>query len=336
MGDSKELESVVEQAVADVLSRVVPVLREQMTQQVVADVRQQMTPGAAGGDSSVLNHALEAVQAGTTQVQILDAMIDGASSFAARAALYIVRGASAVGWRAKGFKENEAVRNYPLELGGGIAATALESHRPVEGSVEEFESGFGHRFGAPHGGVVVLPLVVREKVVALVYGDGGLEQQRIDRPALEVLVRTTGLWLEVFATRKVTAAAPVQGTSMAAAAAAGVGSSPAVPHSEPEPTPIIASNEPPPSSPEDEVQRKARRFAKLLVDEIKLYNQAKVAEGRQHRDLYDRLKEDIEKSRASFEKRYGSTVNASDYFRQELVRILADNDPSLFGGNFPH
>jgi len=72
------------------------------------------------------------------------------------------------------------------------------------------------------------------------------------------------------------------------------------------------------------------------VDEIKLYNQAKVAEGRAARDLYDRLKEDIDKSRASYHKRYGSTPAASaDYFTKELVRILADNDASLLGANFP-
>ena len=57
------------------------------------------------------------------------------------------------------------------------------------------------------------------------------------------------------------------------------------------------------------------------MDEIKLYNQAKVAEGRKNKDLYDRLKEDIDKSRATFKKRYGNTVAASvDYIQAELVR----------------
>ena len=105
---------------------------------------------------------------------------------------------------------------------------------------------------------------------------------------------------------------------------------------EPEPAPVEVAA--PVSAPvvDDEVHKKARRFAKLLVDEIKLYNQAKVSEGRQNRDLYDRLKEDIEKSRASYDKRYGTTsAKDSDYFNQELVRILADNDPALLGGNFP-
>ena len=51
------------------------------------------------------------------------------------------------------------------------------------------------------------------------------------------------------------------------------------------------------SAEDADTHRKAQRFARLLVDEIKLYNQAKVAEGRRNKDFYDRLKEDIDKSR---------------------------------------
>ena len=86
---------------------------------------------------------------------------------------------------------------------------------------------------------------------------------------------------------------------------------------------------------EADVHRKAQRFARLLVDEIKLYNQAKVTEGRKNKDLYDRLKDEIEKSRATYQKRYGTTVAAAaDYFNQEIVRSLAGDDGSLMGANF--
>ena len=92
----------------------------------------------------------------------------------------------------------------------------------------------------------------------------------------------------------------------------------------------------PPAGEDQEIHKKARRFARLLVDEIKLYNQNKVTEGRQNGDLYDRLREDIEKSRTTYQKRYGETAAASaNYFNQELVRILADNDINLMGGGFP-
>ena len=73
------------------------------------------------------------------------------------------------------------------------------------------------------------------------------------------------------------------------------------------------------------------------MDEIKLYNQAKVAEGRKNKDLYDRLKETIEKSRTTYQKRYGTTVAASaNYFQHEIIRSLAEDDLSIMGANFRH
>src|SRR5256886_8482949 len=39
------------------------------------------------------------------------------------------------------------------------------------------------------------------------------------------------------------------------------------------------------SAEDAEVHHKAQRFARLLMDEIKLYNQAKVADGRKHKDI---------------------------------------------------
>jgi hypothetical protein len=85
----------------------------------------------------------------------------------------------------------------------------------------------------------------------------------------------------------------------------------------------------------DEAHEKARRFAKLLVEEIKLYNQTKVAEGRARSDLYSRLREDIEKSRSAYQRRYGESVTDVDYFSQELMRILADNNRAVMGPGFP-
>ncbi len=67
--------------------------------------------------------------------------------------------------------------------------------------------------------------------------------------------------------------------------------------------PKRSSSQPSTISPEDEeVHRKARRFARLLVEEIKLYNQDKVLEGRKNNDLFDRLKDAIDKSRSDVPK----------------------------------
>ena len=80
----------------------------------------------------------------------------------------------------------------------------------------------------------------------------------------------------------------------------------------------------------------ARRFARLLISEIKLYNEQKVAEGRSEHDLYDRLREYIDRSREMYDKRVKAEVaNRYDYFHGELVNTLAEGDASKLGANYP-
>lgn len=80
----------------------------------------------------------------------------------------------------------------------------------------------------------------------------------------------------------------------------------------------------------------ARRFARLLVSEIKLYNEQKVSEGREAGDLYDRLREAIDRSREMYSKRVHAPVAAKfDYFHYELVNSLGEGDADRLGSNYP-
>ncbi|MEO7673053.1 MAG: hypothetical protein ABIU09_03125 [Pyrinomonadaceae bacterium] len=80
----------------------------------------------------------------------------------------------------------------------------------------------------------------------------------------------------------------------------------------------------------------ARRFARLLVSEIKLYNEQKVNEGRDTGDLYDRLREAIDRSRDMYDKRVQDPVAAKfDYFHYELVNSLADGEDVKLGASYP-
>jgi len=80
----------------------------------------------------------------------------------------------------------------------------------------------------------------------------------------------------------------------------------------------------------------ARRFARLLVSEIKLYNEQKVKEGRETQDLYERLREAIDRSRDMYDKRVQPPVAAKfDYFHYELVSSLAEGEVGKLGGSYP-
>jgi hypothetical protein len=110
-----------------------------------------------------------------------------------------------------------------------------------------------------------------------------------------------------------------------------------VPEPEPEPRSApVGSDVSLLSEAEQKIHKDARRFAKLLVSEIELYNKVKVADGRKNKDVYKRMKNDIDRSRQTFDKRFGKTLGKEfDYFHDELVRILAASDSTALGPEYP-
>jgi hypothetical protein len=377
MADSKELQQIIERAVAQVLDRQLPKLQDEIVQSVMAELPASPAAAASGAESGVgsLVQAVNGIHAGTTQKEILRALLDAGSAYGARVALFVMKAGAAHGWQGRGFADDEAIKDFPLDMNAGPAAHAYQNRIVTPGNIAEMDRRFVERFGGPENEqLLVLPLVLKDKVAALLYADGGANNL-LDASSLELLVMATSSWLEVASLRKqahkdvsdsvssvdrTPAAAPVHAVSAFSdpfAAHTPKHIAPAAPEPEPEPEPVaevveVASHAATASaaasapaaaadpfagmSPEDaETHRKAQRFARLLVDEIKLYNQAKVAEGRRNRDLYDRLKEDIEKSRSTYQKRYGATVAAGgDYFQKEVVRNLAEEDLTVMGANF--
>ena len=79
----------------------------------------------------------------------------------------------------------------------------------------------------------------------------------------------------------------------------------------------------------------ARRFARLLVSEIRLYNEQRVVEGREAGDIYEMLKEAIDRSREMYDKRVQPEVASKfDYFHYELVNNLAEGDEEKLGTGY--
>lgn len=383
MTDRGWMEPIVERVVTQVLENHTTQLRTEIVRRVMEEVAAQPAAAAPppGANSADLARAVAEIQLGISQKEILKALLDSCARYAARVALFVVRGGNATGWQGRGFSSNDAVKDFTLDVNAPAVVRAIGDRVVVSAPTADLDSRFVQDFGTPASGEGrFLPLVLKDKVAALVYADSGTDGAgQLDAGSLELLVLSTSAWLEVSSLRKQVHKEPATGPSeirptatseaapsysdpfaahspghtMAAAASADV-STPApvmtgVTESEPavveELVPVVQAtvvepeSAPPPAvSPEEqETHRKAQRFARLLVDEVKLYNQAKVAEGRKNKDVYDRLKEAIEKSRNTYQKRYGNTVAASgNYFQHELVRSLAEDDVSIMGVNFRH
>ena len=87
---------------------------------------------------------------------------------------------------------------------------------------------------------------------------------------------------------------------------------------------------------EQKARSDARRIARLLVSEIKLYHEQELKKGREHSDIYGRLQKEIELGREKYKNRVsGSVLAGHDYFHEEVVRILGENDLSRMGAAYP-
>ena len=158
---------------------------------------------------------------------------------------------------------------------------------------------------------MAVPIAIGGQVVAVLYADAGLEPGTKNREPgtlnlepLEILTRFASQRLEAL-------------TAIKAARSLTVNADPSAPGSG-------GNNE------SAGQHAAARRYARLLVSEIKLYHEPQVAEGRRERDLATRLGGDIARVRTLYEQRVPAEVRENtDYVHEELIRTLADGDASL-------
>jgi len=339
---------------------------------------------------ALVKAAVEELEQQSSQADILNTLVNRAAAFAPRVAFFVVKNERATGWRARGLEGtvgDDAVREISLPLSSDTVLSDVARSRSVwsgePGTRAEDNAIYGHFGGEPPQRIVAIPMVAREKVVAVLYADSAQQDTgSVNLEALETLVRVAAMSVELLSVRR---GAPATGEQRPAAAPpvpapAPAAPSPAPAFSEPHPAreepspaeapapqfssqpavqaaPPAAADPATPVSPLGSARRygssdsefpvdvsdqerryhnEARRFARLLVSEIKLYNEQKVRDGRDHGDLYDRLREDIDRSRQMYDKRVRPEVSGRyDYFHHELVNMLAEGDSSKLGVGYP-
>jgi hypothetical protein len=184
--------------------------------------------------------------------------------------------------------------------------------------------------------VYLFPLVVDGSVASLFYASGNVQA-----PPLELLSEVAGLQLH-----NLTAALPepapvlVEPPSQALVGISGAANQPAAADA-----PAFTKEEKPGepgnawwdlSREEQHLHLAAQRFARVQVAEMRLTSPDAVRSGRAARNLYFALQPQIDTAREKFrEKHISTSINMVDYLHLELVRSLADDDPSLFGSDYP-
>ncbi len=307
------------------------------------------------GDDAMLSFAsnLTRLLQAPNQMEILNVLLDVTQDLAPHAGLLVLRGGSFVGWQSRGIRDAAAFTRLSIPAGEPMMTRLAQTRQPIPVQAGEL----GAAFAAAAGEIHLLPLLIRDRLAGVLCADTAGISSRVE--ALQAFTLAACLAVEATSQRKpvgsvVSQPLPPEAPALRVAPASeGVPAEqpmPAAPGSEraaayaqpaaraqaaargvPLPGTVVAM----PVSADSDEHVKAKRFAKLLVEEIQLYNQAKVAEGRTRRDLYDRLRGDIEKSRAAYQKRYGGVIRDADYFTDALIRILAANDRALLGSSFP-
>jgi len=124
----KQLHRIVERAVAKVFDRHLPKLQAELVERVVEDLPTAAAEAAsppAAANVGTLVEAIASIHAGSTQKEILHALLDACSTRATRVALFVVKAGAATGWQARGFGDSDAVKDIPLDLSSGPPPTPV-------------------------------------------------------------------------------------------------------------------------------------------------------------------------------------------------------------------
>jgi len=259
------------------------------------------SPGARGGFAEEFNRACRLLLQAQTESQWAAALLDAAGGFCERAFLFAVGGGrlTLVGSRAKDSQPQAAA--LPATVSLKRAPAAAEAVRTRE---TVFTLASPGEVSAPIASLLgnaarcaLVPVVVRERAASLLVVTGA----EMVVNGLEAIAIFAGMAAE----RRSRAAQSEEDGA-------------------------------PPAADAEALHLRARRFARVRVAELLLFQPGRVRDGRAHRRLYSALKDDIDAARAAYRSEFrAASPSLPDYLHQELVKRLANEDAAVLGENYP-
>jgi hypothetical protein len=267
-----------------------------------------------------LNQSVRRLRQAVAFPEIAAILCDASAPFANACGVFHINEETVGGERLRGAAGEAAARFREIRFGAAEAAAfagAIESREPVVALSTAAEvspavvEAFAH---APSDKAYLFPLTVDRTTVGMLYATGA-----VDSAALELLAQAAAAVMEA---RQRPAAASLNLVHIEAAPAS------ARADAAPDWEGLSAGDR--------RLHQSAQRFARVKVAEMRLYRPDAVKAGRAQQDLYSALQEAIDEGRESFRRKF---VTASptmfDYFHQELVRTLANDNPAWLGGKYP-
>lgn len=282
-----------------------------------------------------LDEQISALARASSPSEIFRSLLEGTRHGAPRAAIFLVRPGGLKGWGSRGYPPPSAnrLRGLSLKKDESWLGRVLE-----DPAIEIFSRDGGKEIPGlgqpPSAESLALPVRVASKTVALLVAERGAADTPCFRGVLRLLVTVSRLKLELDLTWRKLRGKP--------AAPSTVEKSPPLPpdlpldgHPPEIPDPSLKESSLIPhresaESPDDRRRREARRFARLVATDIRLYNEEAVMLGRQNRDLSQRLGDQLDRGRDTFSRRFADLGDEGlGLLRDAYIQVLAAGDPDL-------
>jgi hypothetical protein len=259
---------------------------------------------------------LDLLERAGSQGEVLKHLLEGLMPFVERSALFVIKQGIASLYACRGFESESPRLGTPLVPPPELESLMLGRTSRIGEAGPAYMALLAPLSRFEASGVLIQPLNLRRKTVAILLVDSGLRQV-IDHPShVRALAHSAESRLSYLAGMKEDerTASPVVSPSTLTQR---------IPEAIAEPTiPIL----------DPKIRSNAERSARVLVGDIELYFPAKVAQGRQQGNLYAVLRDELERSRASFIDRYGADLEQTHkIFLNTILGQLCEGNPSRLG-----
>lgn len=286
------------------------------------DLADQNDVGATAAEILVLNDHVKKIAAAQNQLVLIGSIIEGINHFCDRAAIFLLRDDKLIGWKGRGFSghdgqiNDEDLKRVFFSLSANTVFKNVIEHKinyMGEPICKPDDFLIYNRFGGGKPAkIFVLPFFVKGKPQAVIYADS-LVDTPINHKIIEILATVGELSLDMLPIRqKILTKIKTQEF---------VG----------EPESEVKVNERAVEFEKTSAPAKANdpeRYARVIINDIILYNKKVVDDGIKNKNLYEVLKETLLQAKELYMRR------SSDlrYFEEQIVKILAKGDREVLKG----
>ncbi len=275
------------------------------------------------------------MEQGKSQTEIISSFIEGANKFLSRVCVFVIKDNNFVGWYSRGFTGSSEITDTSIRLvivplsANTVLKDVAESGLTFIGTPVDHPENWLliNRFGGKRPlEIIAIPMHIKNKIMAVFYGDQVPSNAKIDcKEELEILTKFATVLIDLL---------PIKEKLIAKERTKEITEVP-TPPPPPEIEKIVPQTPVVPmiSKEEEEWHKSAKRLAKVLVSDIMLYHAEEIELGRREGNIYNKLKDVIEKSKETFRERVKPQIlEKVDYLYEEMIKTLCEGNHNLLKG----